>query len=91
AKNVYWLYSILITDDSALNRDELIIALRERNIDARPFFYPMHQLPPYQGTKGTYPIADELSRQGLNLPSYPTLTHEQVQYICDTILELCAG
>ena len=88
AKNVYWLYSILVTDDSPLNRDELIMALRERNIDARPFFYPMHQLPAHQEAKGSYPIADELSRQGLNLPSYPTLEYEQVQYICQTILEL---
>lgn len=79
--NVYWMYSILIGDEYGLTRDELILALRERNIDSRPFFHPLDTLPPYR-RGAPCPTALRLSRQGLNLPSAPALTNEQVQYIC---------
>jgi perosamine synthetase len=82
--NVYWMYSVLIGDDYGLTRDELILALRECNIDSRPFFHPLDTLPPYR-RGAPCPTALRLSRQGLNLPSAPALTDEQVQYICTTI------
>jgi perosamine synthetase len=88
ARNIYWMYSILVTDELALSRDQLMAALRERGIDSRPFFFPMHQLPPYE-EDGHYPVADELSRRGINLPSYPGLTDADVQRICDTIKQAC--
>lgn len=82
--SVYWMYSILIGDEYGLTRDELILALRERNIDSRPFFHPLDTLPPYR-RGAPCPTALRLSRQGLNLPSAPSLTDEQVQYICHTL------
>jgi perosamine synthetase len=89
AKNIYWMYSILVTDESALDRDALIAALRQCEIDSRPFFHPMHRLPPYSNAPGDYPVATDLSRRGINLPSYPALEHSQIEYICKTIRELC--
>lgn len=90
AKNIYWMYSILVTDESVLSRDELMVALRKQGIDTRPFFIPMHQLPPYK-EEGDWPVADALSRQGINLPSYPTLANTEIDRICETIRELCRG
>lgn len=86
--NVYWMYSILVDEHYGLTRDELMLALREQNIDSRPFFHPLDTLPPYQ--RGVpCPTALRLSRQGLNLPSAPTLTDNQVLYIGETIRKLC--
>jgi dTDP-4-amino-4,6-dideoxygalactose transaminase len=34
------------------------------------------------------PVAERLSRCGLNLPSYPSLTDEQVAYVAAAIREL---
>ncbi|MCX6044945.1 MAG: DegT/DnrJ/EryC1/StrS family aminotransferase [Chloroflexi bacterium] len=85
--NVYWMYSVLIGQDYGLTRDELIPALRERGIDSRPFFHPLDTLPPYYSAT-PQPVALRLSQQGLNLPSAPSLTDEQVAYICDVLWEL---
>jgi perosamine synthetase len=85
--NVYWMYSVLVDDAYGLLRDDLIPALRERGIDSRPFFHPLDTLPPYASATPC-PTALDLSRRGLNLPSSPTLTDEQVLYICDTLREL---
>lgn len=87
AKNVYWMYSIIIEDAFGLERDEVIKKLREANIETRPFFYPVHTLPMYN-TGQSLPIAEDLGRRGLNLPSGATLTPEQIDYICDTIIQL---
>lgn len=85
--NIYWMYSILVDDAYPLTRDGLMVALRERQIDSRPFFHPLDTLPPYQRPIRC-PTALRLSRQGLNLPSAPTLTDKQVLYIGDTLRTL---
>lgn len=84
AKNVYWMYSILVGQEFGMKRDDLMAALKEKKIDSRPFFFPMHQLPIYQQDK-PYPVSDELSAIGMNLPSSPKLTKEQVERICEVI------
>ncbi|MCB0096130.1 MAG: DegT/DnrJ/EryC1/StrS family aminotransferase [Caldilineaceae bacterium] len=85
--NVYWMYSVLVEPAYGLSRDELIPALRQRNIDSRPFFHPIDTLPPYL-SHTPCPVALDLSRRGLNLPSAPSLTDAQVAYICHTLREL---
>jgi perosamine synthetase len=75
AKSVYWLYSILV--EKAL-RDKIIQHLEEHGIEIRPFFYPIHILPPYN-RKLRLPVAEELSAEGLNLPSGSRLSVNQIQ------------
>jgi len=87
AKNVYWMYCILIEDSFPMSRDELALKLREKEIDTRPFFIPMHQLPPYK-ERENYPIAEALSQRGINLPSSAALNEDQIEFICQTIKEL---
>jgi perosamine synthetase len=85
AKCVYWIYSILIEDASGMNRDELMLKLREKGIDTRPFFYPIHTLPPYND-KIRLPISEEISRKGISLPSGVTLKESQVKRIVEEIV-----
>ncbi len=87
AKNVYWMYSVIVKDNFGLERDELRVKLREAGIETRPFFYPVHTLPMYN-TGQSLPAAEDLGRRGLNLPSGATLTLEQIDYICDTLISL---
>jgi len=93
ARNVYWMYSILAEDSYGLARDELMKELKARDIDSRPFFYPIHTMPPYQaGAEGQeFPVATELSRKGLNLPSSATLTPQQITQICQVLKDNVEG
>jgi perosamine synthetase len=84
ARNIYWMYSILIHDTFGLSRDELIMKLDEKDIETRPLFYPIHTMPMYR-TGQSFPVADLLSRTGISLPSSVKLTTEQVAYITETI------
>lgn len=88
AKSVYWLYSICVGED--IDRDLLMARLMEKGIETRPFFYPIHQMPPYlEGQKDEdYPVATGLAARGINLPSSARLSEGDVQYIAGA-LESC--
>lgn len=87
AMNVYWMYTILIEDAFGLSRDTLMIRLRERGIETRPVFYPLHRLPMYDCGQ-SLPVAEEIARKGINLPSGSALTLAEVDTVCDAIIEL---
>lgn len=86
AKSVYWMYCILIKDNFRMNRDKLMLKLREKKIDSRPFFYPIHTMPPYR-LDNELPVAEELSMSGISLPSGVTLKKEQIERITGIIRE----
>ena len=91
AKNIYWLYSILVEDDFGVERDQLIGALEEKGIETRPFFIPMHQQPVFRSmglVHGKFPVADELYRKGLCLPSGSSLKECDIRYVCSAIGEI---
>jgi perosamine synthetase len=91
AKNIYWLYSILIQEDFGTSRDELVNELAKRGIETRPFFIPMHKQPVFKKmglTSGDFPIADELCTKGICLPSSSSLEEKQLRYVCDSIKEI---
>jgi perosamine synthetase len=85
-----WLYSVLVDQESfGISRDDLIIRLSAIGIETRPFFPPIHRLPPYEGSRIAgvdLPVTDRLAAQGLNLPTFVRLSLDKVDLICNEIL-----
>ena len=79
-KNVFWMVCVEVIGFDEIQRDKLILELKERKIDSRPFFYPVSDMPMYE--KMETPITHKIYQRGLNLPSYFDITKEQVEYIC---------
>ena len=84
AKNVYWMYIILLGENFPATRDELMKKLLEKEIETRPFFYPLSEMPPYK-TEEKFEISSEISSRGINLPSSVKLTRENIEYIAEAI------
>jgi len=87
AKCIHWLYSILVEDKSKIKRDELVKKLKDRGIETRPFFYPIHIQPPYKNNE-KYPVSEEISRKGISLPSSLSLKRKEIVEIVDKIKNL---
>jgi len=89
AKNVYWLYSILVNYPSGRKRDKVIKTLEDKNIETRPFFFPVNIMPPYIkfGNNEEFKISQNLSISGLNLPSSTKITQDDIELICDLVVE----
>lgn len=85
AKNVYWMYSIIVDKPFTLRRNELMEILRQNNIETRPFFYPVSYMPPYKNTAYNDKNAEYLSKHGINLPSSVTLNNSDIERICTII------
>jgi perosamine synthetase len=88
AKSVYWLYSVLVDEKGyGINRDELMKELEENSIETRPFFYPLHLMPPYKkyAASHRFPVAEKLSSSGINLPSGVKLKEEEIQKVASLI------
>lgn len=87
AKNVYWMYTIMVEDSFGIPRDELMASLSKNGIETRSTFYPMHVQPVFQkfGEGNDYPNSDKLGKCGINLPSGNTLKKEDVEYVVNCI------
>jgi perosamine synthetase len=88
AKNVYWMYTILIDEEIlGITRDDLMRKLETYGIDTRSTFLPIHLQPPYKNIyiNEKYPIAELLGRRGINLPSGNSTTKEDIEYVVSTI------
>jgi perosamine synthetase len=90
ARNVYWLYTIALDDSFGLSADELAGSLASDGIDTRGVFKPMSSLPMY-ATRKRFPVSERISVAGLSLPSSPTLTGDDIDYICEKIREAGGG
>jgi len=86
AKNVYWMVCLELDGYIEAQRDEFIQKLKAKNIDSRPYFYPVSDMPVYEDANT--PITHKVYQRGLNLPSYFDITKEQVHYISEKIKEL---
>ncbi|MBI4839069.1 MAG: GNAT family N-acetyltransferase, partial [Nitrospirae bacterium] len=87
ARNIFWMSSLILGDKIDITRDEFMKRLKERNIDTRPFFYPISSFPMFKGVKVNNPVAYKTPLRGINLPSGHDRTEEEVDYICAHIKE----
>ena len=92
-KNVEPNYSYLpvVFDGYSLSRDDVYESLREQNIFARKYFYPLtnaydcYKDYPTAGSEKT-PISAFVAERVLTLPLYGDLTVDEVDYICKIIV-----
>jgi|RhiMetdeSRZDD1v2_1073273.scaffolds.fasta_scaffold22653_5 perosamine synthetase len=89
ARNVYWMYAVVVHREFGMTRDQLAEWLWGDGIETRTFFCPMNQQPCLQAQPGfrvtPCPVADRLWESGFYLPSSYTLTEETIKTIAKSI------
>jgi len=79
----FWMCSVLV--GSPADRTPLRECLSKAGIETRPVFYPIHTMPMYSTRYQRFKVAENIAWRGVNLPSFPGLSDDDVMYICDTI------
>ena len=88
AASAHWLVGVTLPVPSASVRDRIAARLLERGIETRPFFYPIHTMPPYVNDgPESLPVAESLSARGICLPTWAGLTDRQVDRVCARLAE----
>lgn len=84
---VIWAVALKINPEKfKLGRNEIIEEMKKRGIETRPGFYPFHAMPIYNSD--ILPVADEISKRIISLPSYSTLKEEEIEYISNSLKNL---
>jgi perosamine synthetase len=79
----YWMCSILVSDPA--DREPLRDHLANLGVETRPVFYPAHTMPMYAAKFQRHSVAEDIGWRGINLPSWPGLTDDDVDQICRAI------
>lgn len=94
AKHVYWMYALVLAEDTGLDAAEFARHLKKEGVDTRPFFLGMHEQPALhaQGlfNSETYPVSRRIARQGLYLPSGLAITEEQIDRVATSVQKVLA-
>lgn len=94
ARHVYWVYAIQLRDDAPFGAHEMGARLREKGVDTRPVFVPLHQQPVVHKAgflrDESHPVAEKAYERALYLPSGTPLTIEQIARVCDAVHEVLA-
>jgi len=96
AKNVYWMYGIILSKEIKMSKEEVMTELGEKGIDTRSFFIPMHKQPlllkkvienaPDCG--GNFPVAEFIGERGLLLPSSSDLTDDEIDTVVNALKDV---
>lgn len=87
AKNVYWMYSVLLKDK---DRDTVMKALGSKGIQTRTLFHPLHRQPIFNHP-GEFPVSEDLWKRGFYLPSSSSLSEDKIRFISETLLSILDG
>lgn len=79
-----WVCAVLLPE--SVDRDKVAERLYNTGIETRPFFEPLHTLPPYIDCESECPVAESIARRGLCLPTHTLLTDNEIDYVCGRLL-----
>ena len=93
AKYIMWVFNLSVDKNYPLSRDDLVIKLKEKNIETRNAFVPIS----YQDflikkynlfDKNECPNANIIMDNGLYLPSGNIIPNDDIDFICQEIIKL---
>jgi perosamine synthetase len=91
ARNVYWMYHVVLRPPLAQQRDWVRRRLADKGIETREAFVPYNLQEIFISRGWTRPedcpVANEVARAGFYLPSSPNLTEEELNYVAEQVLQ----
>jgi perosamine synthetase len=71
--NNYWVFGVVLNPQVPFDAQEVCRRLRARQVDTRPFFYPIHRQPALMRlglfSQARCPVSENLAQRGFYLPS----------------------
>lgn len=93
-RNTFWMVTAILAEELGLEKEPVMRLMRERNIDCRPFFYPLSSLPAYEKLEQAAQartrnrVSYQISPYGINLPSALSMTAQKVKYVGKALKEI---
>jgi len=88
----WFIYVIRLA--SEIDRDRVMMMLKERGIPSRPYFSPIHLQTFYRQRfgyrAGDFPITEKIAGSTLALPFFNNMSEDQIDRVCLTLQEVIA-
>jgi len=92
AKNVYWVYPVVLHDSCTMNANEAMRRLEQRQTGTRPFFYPMHKQPVFNKLglfeNDSHLNAERIAERGFYIPAGLGISNNEIHRVADTLIEM---
>jgi len=87
-KSSYHIFAILLPEN--INRLNFMEKMKEKGIQTSIHYPPFWKFTKYKDffDKNDYPICDKITKQQVTLPLYPSMTEENISYVCNNIKDL---
>ena len=73
-----------------VDRDEAVVAMRERGVDTKPYLPAIHLMSFYRERfghrPGEFPVCEDVATRSLALPFYPELTEGEVEQVVEALV-----
>lgn len=88
-----WLFCLTVDEQRfGASRDAVMSGLARAGVETRPFFIPLHRLPPFAAQSARrgdmLPVTERIAASGLNLPTYTQMTEDDVAYVAEAVRRL---
>lgn len=92
-KYIMWAFNLYLDENFPISRDQLVLKLKEKNIETRDAFVPINKQPilvqKYKlFNENSCPNANYIMENGLYLPSGNNLLDSDIDFICDEIIKI---
>ncbi len=92
ARNIYWVFGIVLKNKLASKRNRIMNFLSKNNIDTRTFFYSMNKQKIFKKMRIfrniKMPISEYISKNGFYLPSGLGLKNQEIDKVIKNVLRL---
>ena len=91
--HIYQSYMIRITAQASRGRDEALALLQAAGVGAKASVQAIHLEPLYQARFGKIrlPVTEQVFREGLILPLFPSMTEAEQDHVVSTMAQLLGG
>jgi perosamine synthetase len=87
--NVRGWFVFVVQLPRRVDRDETIVALRQRGIDAKPYLPAIHLMSFYRETfghrPGEFPVCEDVAARSMALPFSPLMTASEVERVAEAL------
>ena len=82
-----WMPTLVFNPSGGLTKERMQAVFAAENIDARTFFSPLSELGLFECNR-TNPIASDIAKRAMNLPSYHDITADDIERVCSVVRTL---
>jgi perosamine synthetase len=89
-----WFVFVVQVPPGGPTRDEVILALRERGVQSKPYLPAIHLMTFYRETfghrEGEFPVCEDVAARSLALPFFPEMEEHQVERVAAALADILA-